>query len=169
MIETHNDEEGLARTLVSLVGAAVQGIVRDVVVCDAGSTDGTRHVADHAGCTLAGKGLAAGLAAARGEWLLFLEPGARLTDGWTEEVTSHMANHTTPARFSPAGARLPAFLTGRISRRGLHRGLLISRSQVAAFVGSAANAEELARRVSKRTLRAEIWPASADKAQSGGR
>ena len=50
LIETRNDEEGLARTLASLVGGAVEGVVRDVIVCDRGSTDQTHRVAEHAGC-----------------------------------------------------------------------------------------------------------------------
>ena len=53
VIPTENSEEGLARTLASLVPAAAEGIVREVVVVDAGSTDGTRVVADAAGCSLA--------------------------------------------------------------------------------------------------------------------
>ncbi|TIR96069.1 MAG: glycosyl transferase family 2, partial [Mesorhizobium sp.] len=32
LIETRNDEEGLARTLASLIGGAVEGVVRDVIV-----------------------------------------------------------------------------------------------------------------------------------------
>ena len=39
LIETRNDEEGLARTLASLIAAAVEGVVREVIVCDLGSTD----------------------------------------------------------------------------------------------------------------------------------
>src|SRR5690606_15838389 len=39
LIETKDHEEALARTLASLVGAAVEGIVRDVLVCDLGSVD----------------------------------------------------------------------------------------------------------------------------------
>ena len=50
LIETRNDEEGLARTLASLVGGAVEGVVREVIVCDLGSTDQTHDVAEHAGC-----------------------------------------------------------------------------------------------------------------------
>ena len=36
IIETKNDEEALARTLGSLVSAVVQGVVREVIVCDRG-------------------------------------------------------------------------------------------------------------------------------------
>ena len=34
LIETRDEEERLARTLASLVGAAVEGVVREVIVCD---------------------------------------------------------------------------------------------------------------------------------------
>ena len=85
LIETKNDEEGLTRTLASLIGGAVEGVVRDVIVCDRGSTDQTHHVAEHAGCHyIADGGMAAGVRQAKGEWLLILEPGARLVDGWTD-------------------------------------------------------------------------------------
>lgn len=78
LIETWNDEEALARTLSSLVSAVVQGVVRDVIACDLGSTDQTRYVAEHAGCHLiAMGGIAAGIAAAKADWLLILEPEAR--------------------------------------------------------------------------------------------
>ena len=38
VIQTHNDEDALARTLASLVSASVDGVVREVIICDAGST-----------------------------------------------------------------------------------------------------------------------------------
>lgn len=50
VIQTHNDEDSLARTLASLVSASVEGVVREVIVCDGGSTDRTHLVADHTGC-----------------------------------------------------------------------------------------------------------------------
>jgi glycosyltransferase involved in cell wall biosynthesis len=50
LIETKDDEEGLARTLSTLIGGAVEGLVREVIVCDRGSTDQTHKVAEHAGC-----------------------------------------------------------------------------------------------------------------------
>ena len=56
LIETKDGEEGLARTLATLVGGAVEGVVREVIVCDKGSTDHTHSVAEHAGCVfLAGR------------------------------------------------------------------------------------------------------------------
>ena len=92
LIETRNDEEALSRTLASLIGGAVEGAVRDVIVCDLGSTDQTRYVAEHAGCHfVAGSGIATGIARAKGDWLLILEPGARLVEGWIEPVAMHIA------------------------------------------------------------------------------
>ncbi len=83
VIETRNDEDALASTLGSLVSAAVEGVVREVLVHDRGSTDRTAAVIDHTGCTLVREGaLASSLARARGDWILVLEPGARLLDGW---------------------------------------------------------------------------------------
>ena len=51
LIETRNDEAELAHTLASLVPGAVEGVVREVIVCDRGSTDGTASVAEQAGMT----------------------------------------------------------------------------------------------------------------------
>lgn len=41
VILTDNSEEGLARTLASLVSAAAEGVIREVAVVDDGSVDGT--------------------------------------------------------------------------------------------------------------------------------
>lgn len=158
LIETRDDEEGLARTLASLVGGAVEGVVRDVVVCDTGSTDGTLRVAEHAGCQIA-PDLAAGVAQAKGEWLLVLEPGARLAEGWVDEAVAHMAKSAMPARFSRArGSRAP-FLSRAFRRPGaLTQGLLIRKPQAAALARNAQDAEALARGLAMRTLPAEIRP-----------
>jgi hypothetical protein len=161
LIETRNDEEALARTLASLVGGAVEGVVRDVIVCDAGSTDGTRRVADHAGCHVAAD-LASGIARSKGDWLLVLEPGARLTEGWIDEAVAHMAKFAMPARFSRArGSRAP-FLSRALRRPGaLAQGLLIRKQQAASLAHKAQSAEALARGLAMRTLSADIWPAPA--------
>ncbi|WP_308240316.1 glycosyltransferase [Mesorhizobium sp. J428] len=136
LIETHNDEEGLARTLSSLVAGSVEGVVREVLVHDRGSTDQTAYVADHAGCGMIAEGeLAAGLRRARGDWLMVLEPGARLTEGWTEAVMLHMSSGTTPARFSRSRIGRPRFLARLFStRRPFADGLVITKRQALALL-----------------------------------
>jgi glycosyltransferase involved in cell wall biosynthesis len=161
LIETRNAEEGLARTLASLVGGAVEGVVREVIVCDLGSTDQTHRVAEHAGCHyLANGGVSAGIRLAKGEWLLLLEPGARLAGGWVDEVVAHAAKSGSAARFSAAkGSKGPlvARLLGR--RRALARGILITKGKALALSQKAGNAEAIARATTPKRLNAEIWVA----------
>ena len=159
LIETRNDEEALARTLASLVGAAVEGVVRDVIVCDRGSTDQTHRVAEHAGCQfLAEGGIAAGIQKAKSEWLLLLEPGAKLAEGWTEDVIAHVAEASTPARFTRASGERGSFLARLFwRRRPLAEALLIRKSQ--ALSKRAESAEALARGLAARRLGAQIVPA----------
>ncbi|TBW32313.1 glycosyltransferase [Siculibacillus lacustris] len=95
VIPTRNSEEGLARTLASLVPAAAEGVVREVVVCDDASTDGTRIVADAAGCTLVEasggwlRRVETGVAAARrAPWFAILAPNVFLESDWFREVAS---------------------------------------------------------------------------------
>ncbi len=88
IIETRDDEVGLAHTLAALVPAATEGVVREVVVIDYGSADGTLKVADVAGCTIIeaasfdGDARQHAAEAARGDWLLLLSPTAVLSSGW---------------------------------------------------------------------------------------
>ncbi|RWX62560.1 glycosyltransferase [Mesorhizobium sp. M4B.F.Ca.ET.089.01.1.1] len=160
LIETLNDEEGLARTLASLIGGAVEGVVREVVVCDTGSTDQTHRVADHAGCHYIAGGIAAGIRQAKGDWLLLLEPGARLSDGWIDEVVAHTARATMPARFSRArGSRAPFLARVFSGNRALAEGLVISKRQATALAKSARSAEAIARGLATKRLDAEIWVA----------
>lgn len=160
LIETKNDEDGLTRTLASLISGAVEGVVRDVIVCDRGSTDQTHRVAEHAGCHFASGGVADGIRQAKGEWLLMLEPGARLVEGWIEPVLAHTAKLTMPARFSRArGSRAP-FLSRAFSRpTALAEGLVITKRQAAALSRSAASAEAIARGLATRKLDGEIFVA----------
>lgn len=158
LIETLNDEEALARTLSALVEAAVEGMVRDVVVCDAGSTDQTHRVAEHAGCRwIAEGGIAAGIGQARCDWLLMLEPGARLVPGWTEDVRQHVERASLPARFTrtrESGQGLFSRVFARPS--ALSEGLVIRKGQAAALARTAKSAEALARGLASKRLRAEI-------------
>jgi glycosyltransferase involved in cell wall biosynthesis len=126
LIETQNHEEALARTLASLVGGAVDGTIREVLVCDRNSVDETRKVAELAGCHVHEDGVNA-MKQAKGEWLLCLEPGSRLFEGWTSEARVHCAGGKAAACFRPsrAGFSLPSWLGGK----GLKHGLLIPKAE----------------------------------------
>lgn len=96
VIPTLNAEAYLARCLTALVPAAVDGVVREVVVVDGGSSDATATIADDAGANFVkaerGRGLqlAAGAAAAKSRWLLFLHADTVLQPGWEEEALNFM-------------------------------------------------------------------------------
>ena len=88
VIATHNDERTLGQTLASLVPAAVDALVREVVLADAGSTDHTLSIADDAGARVVqGSGpaearLAEACRTARADWLLILEASVPAPHGW---------------------------------------------------------------------------------------
>jgi len=94
LIPTLNAERLLVPTLSALVAGAAEGLLRDVVLVDGGSTDGTEKIADAAGCEFQrgsadeGERLKAAATAVRGGWLLILEPGCVLDEGWTREVAN---------------------------------------------------------------------------------
>ena len=158
LIETHNHEAQLTRTLASLVSGAVEGLVREVIVCDAGSTDHTHIVADHAGCRyIASGGIVVGIRQAKAEWLIFMEPGARLCEGWMEAAAAHAGNSNGAARFSrQRGGATPFLARVFPARRPLADGLLITKRQADAIAQKSADAVHLARGVSSRRIAARI-------------
>ena len=161
LIETRDSEDELARTLAALVGGVVEGMVREVIVCDAGSTDHTHRVADIAGCAwLASGGVAAGIRQAKGDWLLLLEPGATLVDGWMDPVLRHVSKATIPARFRKArSVRTPFLARLRDGNRALKEGLLIRKAQALALAKDGRDAEGLARGLATKQIDGEIVPA----------
>ena len=94
VIPTVNAERLLPRCFDSLITAAVRGVVREVIVSDAGSSDSTLAIADGAGAHIVharkgrGQQLAEGAAIARSDWLLFLHPETALEPGWEVEAES---------------------------------------------------------------------------------
>ena len=96
VIPTLDAEMSLGETLSSLVPAAVDGLVREVIIADGGSRDRTLVVADGAGTEIvqseAGRGaqLKAGAARARFPWLLFLNADTYLDAGWEREAHLHI-------------------------------------------------------------------------------
>lgn len=92
LIPTLNSERLLVPTLSALVAGAAAGLLREVVLVDGGSTDGTETIADAAGCDFRrgpadkSERLKAAASAVRGSWLMILEPGCVLDEGWAREV-----------------------------------------------------------------------------------
>src|SRR5262245_78717 len=94
IIPTLNAETSLAATLTALVPGAVDGLVRQVIVVDGGSSDRTLRIAEDAGADIVrsepgrGRQLQAGARAARFPWLLFLHADTVLDPGWEREVAT---------------------------------------------------------------------------------
>ena len=99
VIATHDSERTLLPTLAALVPGAAAGIVREVIVADAGSRDDTAAIADGAGCRVLssnetrGGRLAAAAGVARAGWFLFLKPGTVPDASWID-VTRRFVEET---------------------------------------------------------------------------
>ena len=146
IIATHESERALVQTLAPLVSGATAGLITEVIVADAGSTDSTAEIADIAGCrylvvdAAVGGRLKRAAAEARTPWLMFLRPGTVPEPGWVEAVERFVGGGTEAERaavfrrrvddFAEPGlaaalAALRAALFG--SRPSPEQGLLITR------------------------------------------
>jgi rSAM/selenodomain-associated transferase 2 len=109
VIPTLNAEDGLAACLTALVPAAIQGIVREVIVVDGGSSDRTLKIIEQSGAELLrsgpsrGEQLSAGAAHANSPWLLFLHSDTVLEPGWEREVSA-LAERIDSGRRRPTAA-----------------------------------------------------------------
>jgi rSAM/selenodomain-associated transferase 2 len=94
VIPTLNAAETLAGTLAALRPSVIVG---EMIVADGGSSDTTVALACSAGARVVvaprgrGSQLAAGAAAASGDWLLFLHADCRLEPGWERAVDAFLA------------------------------------------------------------------------------
>lgn len=157
VVPTLDSQAELMPTLTALVPGAVQGLVREVIVADGGSGDGTFEIADAAGAEFIraerGRGaqLAAGAEAARSDWLLFLHADTVLQPGWEREAAAFMES-VDSGRRPPAAAAFafrlddtgpgPRFLEAVVRLRCAlvrlpygDQGLLIPKTLYASFGG----------------------------------
>lgn len=92
VIPTLNAASELPAVLASLMEGLNEGMIRELIICDGGSTDDTLKIARAAGADIvssaSGRGgqLVNGAAATKGDWLLFLHADSQLAQGWSEKV-----------------------------------------------------------------------------------
>jgi glycosyltransferase involved in cell wall biosynthesis len=105
VIATQNDARTLGQTLASLVPAAVDGLVREVILADSGSADETLAIAEDAGARVVrcdgpveGR-LRQGCDAARADWLLILEASVSAPTGWEGAAGRHIERQSGRAAY----------------------------------------------------------------------
>ena len=152
VIPTLNVAAELSGSLGALMEGLAEGLIREVVISDGGSTDKTLELAEEAGAELVtgassrGGQLRRGCALARGEWILVLHADTQLAPGWASVVEAHIQEEeATPAyfqlRFRAKGVA-PALVAGWANLRarlfGLpygDQGLLVPRAAYVAAGG----------------------------------
>lgn len=162
IIECKDQEAAIAQSLASLVSGAVQGLVADVILLDHGSTDGTAALADAVGCRFAeNSSLSEVLQAARGEWIMVIEPGARIMQGsWNEEIPEYIGLALGPASFRASSHYQKPFWQRLFARKNpLELGLLMSKADVMRGAANGLSLSEIAASAKKRKLTAQLIPA----------
>ena len=103
IVTTRNAERHLPDLAPLIYEAVQEGILRELIFADAGSTDATAEIAEAIGAEVLTGDRDTAAAQAQGEWLLFLDQCDRPESGWTRAAADHL------------GARAPAvFRQGRI-------------------------------------------------------
>ena len=115
--------DAIVRTLSALVGAAIEGLIRDVTLAAPCVSEDLRKIADHAGCELAeastpGGAIAAGLASARGDLLFVMRAGFAPEPGFAEEIADRFQRSARPRvlRFREAPESLLTRLAPSLAR-----------------------------------------------------
>ncbi|MDJ0820760.1 MAG: TIGR04283 family arsenosugar biosynthesis glycosyltransferase [Paracoccaceae bacterium] len=150
VIPTLNAEAALGPCLAALGEGLHEGLIRELIVSDGGSTDATLRLAEAAGAVIVtgpasrGGQLRRGVAAAQGEWLLVIHADSVLLEGWGEVVLSALTTkgaHHFRLAFDAAGFA-PRIVAGWANLRswlfGLpygDQGLLIDRASYDAVGG----------------------------------
>lgn len=190
VMPTLNAAPILGPALSALAEGLREGIVRELIFADAGSTDDTAAIADAVGARLiAGPAdrsarLAAAAAEARGPWLLFAEPAFPPPPCWPEAAAAHIARGPATAGWFPlrgggaaggATARLANLRALALGRPVAAHGLLIARplyDRLGGHAGEGGFGEAaLLRRLGRRRLRriANVAAAEGPRYHDAGR
>ncbi len=98
IIPTLNAAQALPGCVAALMEALHEGLIREVIVSDGGSSDETQNVASEIGAVWVtgpasrGGQLARGCDAAKGDWLLVLHADTQLAPGWSDIAVAHLAS-----------------------------------------------------------------------------
>jgi glycosyltransferase involved in cell wall biosynthesis len=147
LIPTLDSERHLVPVLSALVAGSAAGLLREVILADGGSTDGTERIAEAAGCNFRKEPgsererLLSAAAGARGTWLLVLGSKSALEEGWTREVAKFIESPDRPDQaasfrlaiddygFAPRLREIASAARGALTGRpAASQGLLISKS-----------------------------------------
>ena len=110
VVPTLDAEAELGAALSALVPATVEGLIREVIIVDGGSTDRTLRIAEQSGAQILlaergrGKQLRAGAKAARFPWLLFIHADTVLEPGWEREISGLIEKVDSGSRPQTAAA-----------------------------------------------------------------
>lgn len=145
LIPTLNAARELHALLSALVPAAADGLVRQVIVLDGGSTDATHELCEDAGADVMNASLAEAAVKARGEWIMALPVGLKLRRGWGEAVVAHLERGGGAALIVDAAEATGWF--ARLKGPG-EAGVLIKRAEVE-MLGPGVDLDRLRRRVGR--------------------
>jgi rSAM/selenodomain-associated transferase 2 len=105
LIPTLNSETDLRGCLASLTQGLGDGLIRELVIADGGSSDQTDQLADAIGANFVvapasrGGQLRRGANEVRGDWLMVVHADSVLQPGWTGPVREHMRDHPNSAGY----------------------------------------------------------------------
>lgn len=131
IIPTLNAADRLPLCLAALGEGLAEGLIRELVISDGGSTDGSLKIAEAAGASIVtgepsrGGQLRRGAGAAEGAWLLFLHADTVLSEGWTSHLSAALAQRGAyygRLRFDAAGLA-PQIVAGWANLRSRAFGL----------------------------------------------